>query len=281
MSRSLLGATALALGMAWGLASPRAAEASLERGRYLVETIMACGSCHTPQGPDGPVAGLHLAGGMVFDEGVFRAVSANITSDAETGVGGWSDAGLAKAIRECIRPNGQVIGPPMPCELYHGLGDDDLYAIVAYLRTIPPIHNQPEASTYSFPLPPAYGPPVSSQSAPDRADPVAYGGYLAGPIAHCVECHTPMGADGRRDWSRIGAGGSEFKGPWRISVAADLTPSGLGDWSDAEIVTAVTKGMGRDGRQLMPPMGYGFYRGIHPEDLTAIIAYLRQLPPAG
>jgi mono/diheme cytochrome c family protein len=281
MSRSLFGAAVLALGVAWSLASPRAAETPPERGRYLVETIMACGSCHTQQGPGGPVAGMHLAGGMVFDEGVFRAVSANITSDAETGVGGWSDAGLATAIRECIRPNGQVIGPPMPCELYHRLGDDDLHAIVAYLRTVPPIRNKPEASTYSFPLPPAYGPPVTSQSAPDRVDPVAYGGYLAGPIAHCVECHTPMGADGRRDWSRIGAGGFEFKGPWGVSVAADLTPSGLGGWSDAEIVTAVTKGIDRDDRQLMPPMGFGFYHDIHPEDLTAIITYLRQLPPAG
>ena len=272
----------LALGLAAMLGTARA-ETPLERGRYLAETIAACGNCHTPKGPGGPLPGRHLAGNWVVEDiPPFRAVAPNITPDRATGIGAWTDAQVARAIREGIRPDGSVIGPPMPMGLYRGLADDDLAAMVAYLRSIPAVANVSETSTYRIPLPPSYGPPVGPVSAPPRTDAVAYGAYLAGPVAHCLECHTPMLDGSRRDTTRLGAGGQVFAGPWGSAVAANITASrasGLGAWTDAEIERAIRTGVSRDGRRLHPPMAFSQYRDITAADMMALIAYLRSLPP--
>ena len=252
------------------------------RGRYLVETVAACGNCHTPQGPAGNLPGMTLAGGSVFDERPFRAVSPNITPDPETGIGRWTDAQLIRAIREGKRPDGTTIGPPMPFELYRGLSDADVAAMVAYLRTVPPVRNAVARSEYRIPLPPAYGPPVESVVGPPADDPVARGRYIAGPLGHCIECHTPMGEGGRGDGAKVGGGGQTFGGPWGVSVARNITPhpeAGIGRWSDDEVIRAMTKGVSADGRQLFPPMGYAYYAGASEADLRDLVAYLRSLPP--
>jgi mono/diheme cytochrome c family protein len=263
-------------------AAPAAAQDAglLARGRHLVEVTGACGNCHTPMGPQGPLPGRTLAGGTVFDEPPFRAVASNITQDRETGIGAWSDAQIARAIREGIRPDGRIIGPPMPIGLYRGLSDADLAAMVAFLRTVAPVRNAVEASVYRMPLPPSYGPPVANVAAPADT-PVARGAYLAGPVAHCIECHTPMLPNGQSDFTRTGAGGMEFRGPWGVSVARNITPhaDGLGAWSDAEIIRAVTEGVSRDGRPLAPPMAYAAYAGMTAQERADLVAYLRALPP--
>lgn len=254
----------------------------LARGRYLVESIAGCGNCHTPKGPNGDLPGMALAGGQVFDEQPFRAVASNITPDPETGIGRWTDAQIARAIREGIRPDGRIIGPPMPIELYRGISDDDLAAMVAYLRSVSAVRNAVPPSEYRIPLPPAYGPPVASVPNPPANDRVARGAYLAGPLGHCVECHTPMTPTGQRDWARTGAGGQPFNGPWGTSVARNITRDrahGIGDWTDAQIIRAVTQGVSADGRQLFPPMGYGYYARMTPTDLADLVAYLRSLRP--
>lgn len=278
-ARLAVAAIALTLG-----AATAGAETPIERGRYLVETIAGCGNCHTPRGPGGVfAAGKELAGGfVVVDIKEFRAVASNITPDKETGIGGWTDAQIAKAIREGIRPDGSLIGPPMPFELYRKISDTDLKAMVAYLRTVKPVKNKVEKSAYRIPLPPAYGPPVAAVPDVPRTDKVKYGEYLAGPVGHCVECHTPMDEKGRRIWSRIGQGGDRFEGPWGVSVSRNITPhpeDGLGKWTDAEIKRAITQGISKNGAKLFPPMGFGFYAKVKSEDLDAIVAYLRTLKP--
>src|SRR5690606_29719833 len=92
--------------------------------------------------------------------------SPNITPGGR--VADWTDEQLARAIREGIRPDGSVIGPPMPITMYRGLGDEDLAAIVAFLRTVPAVDGSPPKSEYRIPLPPAYGPPIDSVKAPER-----------------------------------------------------------------------------------------------------------------
>jgi mono/diheme cytochrome c family protein len=277
----LAGARAAALAVAIALAAvPTGARAEtlLERGTYLMQGIVACGNCHTPKGPDGELAGMELAGGFLMEDAPFTAFAPNITPDAETGIGAWTDAQIVTAIREGRRPDGTIIGPPMPIALYRDMSDRDVQAIVAYIRALKPVNNVVPRSVYRMPLPPGYGPPVTAVAEVPQDDTLAYGAYLAGPLGHCIECHSPMGPMGP-DWqNQTCAGGMQFPGPWGISHAANITPTNLGDWSDAEIRRAITDGVRPDGQLLLPPMAFGYYKNIAAGDLDAIVAYLRTLP---
>ena len=264
------------------VSSTASSETPLERGRYLMNGIAACGNCHTPQGPGGPVAGMELAGGLVIEEPPFTAIGSNITPDPDTGIGRWSDDEIVRAIREGIRPDGSLIGPPMPIALYRDMSDSDARAIVAYLRQVKPVANKVAKSIYRIPLPPAYGPPVGSVPAVAADGSARHGAYLAGPLGHCIECHTPMLADGRRDWTRTGAGGPPLNSPAGPVVPPNITPhpeDGIGRWTDAQIALAIAQGVSADGRKLNPPMGFAYYKTIRRPDMRALIAYLRALPP--
>lgn len=250
---------------------------SVERGDYLVNSIMGCGNCHTPLGPQGPVMDQALSGRLVEEDEMMTAISPNITPAGR--VSGWSDAELAHAIREGIRPDGTIIGPPMPFMAYRSISDDDLGSIVAYLRTVPAVENNPGTSEYRMPLPPAYGPPLETVSAPEEGVTAEYGEYLAA-IGHCMECHSPMTPQGP-DWGAgFARGGFEFHGPWGTSVSANLTnhPDGLADYTDDEIKTMITTATRPDGSQMLPPMPYGFLAQMTPEDLDALVLYLRSIP---
>jgi mono/diheme cytochrome c family protein len=257
------------------------AETPIERGTYLMHGVVACGNCHTPQGPDGPLPGMELAGGLVIEDEAFTVHTPNITPDPETGIGGWSDEEIIAAIREGRRPDGSIIGPPMPIGLYRDMADSDVEAIVAYLRQVPAVKNEVAPSQFRIPLPESWGPPVGSVADVPKDDPVVYGAYLAGPLGHCVECHTPM-VEGMPDFDRLGAGGLPFHGPWGISVSRNITPhpdDGIGGWTDEQIKRAITQGISADDTPLMPPMGFPYYANISAEDLDALVAYLRSVPP--
>ncbi|HEV7546635.1 MAG TPA: c-type cytochrome [Reyranella sp.] len=265
------------------------AQTEVERGKYLVESIMGCGNCHTPVGPNGPILDKALSGGPPIGEGnAFTAIPSNITPDPGTGIGKWTDAEIKTAIRQGRRPlnsqNGStLIGPPMPFGQYRAIADADIDAVVSYLRTVPAVRNAVAKSTYNIPLPPAWGPPIDKPiTAPPSSDEVAYGAYLAGPLGHCVECHTPMGPDHRQQFATLrGAGGMQFNGPWGLSVAKYITSDpeqGLGKWTDTEIERAIRSGIDKDGHALKPPMGYGYYSKISADDMAALIAWLRSLP---
>lgn len=260
-------------------AAPKSAV--LERGKYLMEGVVACGSCHMARGDKGqPLPEKGLSGGMVFDEPPFRAVVPNITPDPETGIGKWTDAQLAKAIREGVRPDKRLIGPPMPIGFYRHLSDDDLAAIIAYLRAQPPVKMAQPKSKYNIPLPPDYGPPIQSVKAPPASKQLAYGEYLAN-IGHCMECHSPRNEKGMLNLEKLGAGGQSFKGPWGESISRNLTPhpTGLKDFTDAQIIKSVRQGVDRSGQPYKPPMAYDYYKNISDADMAALIAYLRSLKP--
>jgi mono/diheme cytochrome c family protein len=261
------------------LAAPEAAV--LARGKYLMEGVVACGNCHVPLSDKGqPLFDKGLSGGMKFDDPAFNAVAPNITPDMETGIGKWTDAQLGKAIREGIRPDKSVIGPPMPIEFYRHLSDSDLAAIIAYLRAQPPVRNLVARSRFNMPLPPSYGPAITRVKAPPSSDKRAYGEYLA-QIGHCMECHTPRDAKGMLQHDRLGAGGQVIPGPWGESVTRNLTPhpSGLKDWTDAQIIKAVRQGVDRDGKAYKPPMAFSYYRNISDADMASLIVYMRSLKP--
>lgn len=260
------------------LTAPAFAETPQERGAYLVEGIAGCGNCHTPMGPEGPIMAQALAGRLVEKSDAFTAIAPNITPASH--IADWSDAELARAIREGIRPDGTLIGPPMPFAMYRGLSDTDLAAIVAYLRSVPAVESDLRVSTYNIPLPPAYGPPVETVADIAKGETVEYGAYLAGPVAHCMECHTPMGPMGPMIDTDLGRGGFEFHGPWGTSVASNLTShaDGLAEYSDEAVKTMITMGKRPDGTPMMPPMPYGYLAQMDSTDLNAILLYLRSLP---
>jgi mono/diheme cytochrome c family protein len=263
-------------GMLAGVAS---AETAIQRGEYLVRGIAGCGNCHTPVGENGFVMEQELAGRLVEKNDAFTAIAPNITPGGR--IAGWSDEQLKRAIREGLRPDGSLIGPPMPFAMYRGLSDTDLDAIVAFLRTVPAVESTFQASEYHMSLPPAYGPPVDSVADIPQSVTAEYGEYLAGPVAHCMECHTPMGPAGPMLSTDLGRGGFKFEGPWGTSIAANITShaDGLASYTDKELAAMITEGKAPDGRHMLPPMPYEYLARMSDDDLQAIILYLRELSP--
>jgi mono/diheme cytochrome c family protein len=120
------------------------AASPVQRGRSLVST-MACGHCHTPVDAEGrALPGLNFAGGMKMRLVVWGdVVSANLTSDNETGLGRYGDDDIKRAFTRGIKHDGSRMLPfPMGWPAYAHLTPQDQDAIVAYLRTIPPVKNQ-------------------------------------------------------------------------------------------------------------------------------------------
>ena len=278
------------------LASARA-EHLIERGSYLVNTILACGNCHTPKTRLGAaVPERNLAGGgLVFTTPAFDATAPNITPDPETGIGTWSGDDIKRALTEGIRPpHARLPGVPlaaiMPAGFYKALLPRDLDAIVTYLQSVKPVRNEVPAPVYKVPVVrDVYPDSETGFSESAIRDPVKLGAYL-GTIGICMECHSAR-ANGVSDFRNgLGKGGRKF-GPflaqgfpeaWAGSTAANITShpaAGIGAWSDTEIKRAITQGVSRDGRTLKPPMAFTWYAGMSAADLDGIVAWLRSIPP--
>jgi mono/diheme cytochrome c family protein len=263
-------------------ASAVQAQSPVERGKYLVNTIMTCQNCHTPKGERGaPIYERDLSSGLSWDEPPFKVTASNITQDKETGIGSWTDEQIKTALRKGQRPNGVQLAAIMPYDFYEILTDKDLNSIVAYLRTVKPVKQTVPDPIYKIALP-RHIPPGAEKpfTEADMTDKVKKGFYLA-TIGHCFECHTPMGPKGREFETRYGAGGFDFPGPWGKSTSRNITShkeKGIGAWTDAEIKRAITDGVSRDGSRLKPPMGFEFYKNMTNDDLDAIVAYLRTVP---
>ena len=271
---------------ACGIALPAAAadqDALVKRGAYLVNGPVACANCHTPRAADfSLLPGMDFAGGFHLVDPAFDVYTANITPDKETGIGNWTDAQIITAIREGKDDEGKIIFPPMPVPTYNSMSDDDVKAIVAFLHTVKPINNKVTESKWNVPqqaMPPAKGLP-----APPMTDKVAYGGYIVNSLAHCFECHTTAGPNGAPDFAHhLGAGGFEITlAPGMTIRTANITSdpeTGIGKWTDADIKKAITEGVTPTGGHLSPPMPFPFFKNMTAEDLDAVVAYVRTIPP--
>jgi mono/diheme cytochrome c family protein len=263
---------------------PAVDPAVLARGDYLVNVVMNCAACHTPIGPTGPVMEKRFAGGLEFPEPFGTWRSPNITQDQKTGIGSWTDEQIAAAIRTGKRPNGDQMYPIMPYMFYNVLSDDDIKAVVAYLRTIAPIENAVAGNT-DLKLPKIPAPPPAGTAPAD--DPVAQGAYYAS-LMHCAQCHTPMGPEGP-DMKKLMAGDSHgmempaFLGTGKL-YSANVTPdkkTGIGSWSDDDVIAVITQLKKKDGSPVMGPMAIlGMNWGkMQPEHVKGVVAWLRSLPP--
>jgi mono/diheme cytochrome c family protein len=270
------------------------AETPAQRGDYLVNTIMACGNCHSPRDATGTtIAEKAFSGGLTFNTPAFVATAPNITPDVETGIGSWSDAEIKRALVEGMRPDhgrfaGVALAAIMPANFYKALLPDDLNAVVAYLHTVKPVRNEVTDPVYKAPVHrDSYPAAEAGFSKTMFADPVGRGAYLV-TIGHCMECHTAWSRGVSDFKAGLGRGGRVFPPPPGSpdgtpgATAANITSdpaSGIGAWSDAEIGHAITHGLARDGRVLKPPMAYAYYAALKQADLADIIAYLRTVPP--
>jgi len=278
MIRLMLGLVAAAV-----VTSSAMAQSAVERGGYLVNTIMTCANCHSPKGPPAAVAGKDYSGGLRFDEPPFDVTAPNITPDKETGIGNWTDAQIKTLLLTGKNPHGIQEAEVMPTAFYPILTPGDLDGIVAYLRSLTPVKNKVADPVYKIALPHHVFPGAEkSYSQADLNDKLKRGFYLV-TIGHCMECHTPFVPPGGPDFANsLGKGGREFPGPWGVSKSRNITShktAGIGDWTDAEIKTAITQGKRKDGTPLKGPMGYQYYAKMTDADLDAVIAYLRTLPP--
>ena len=262
---------------------PSAAEVA--RGRYIFGATGGCG-CHTvPKGQPN-------AGGRKY-EGPFGTVySSNITPDRQTGIGGWTDEQIITAIRLGRRPNGERILPVHPFTVFNGMAEEDLRAVVAFLRTTKPVskQNQPKKLVPLFEsvMLPAWLVAFAPRETPPPKAPtagLARGEYLVKAVGHCGECHTPRTLTMAPDSSRFLAGTP--KGP-EDSAMPNITPdreTGIGKWSVEEIADYLGSGNKPDGDVaggLMAEVIEGTlagYKDMNKADLLAIAQYLKTIPP--
>ena len=262
--------------------APPAAE--IARGKYVFGATGGCG-CHTV--PKGPVN----AGGRKYEGPYGTVYSTNITPDRETGIGGWTDEQIITAIRLGRRPNGERLVPVHPYTVFNGMAEEDVKAVVAYLRTVPPVKraNLPKKTLPMFEsvLLPAWLAAFAPRETPPTAVPTsgtARGEYLVRAVAHCGECHTPRTMTMATDNSRFLAGTP--KGP-EDSEIPNITPdptTGL-TWSEEEIADYLGTGNKPDGDVAGGLMGeviegtLAGYKDMTKADRLAIARYLKTLPP--
>jgi mono/diheme cytochrome c family protein len=268
--------------------SARAAEPDqLARGKYVFGATGGCG-CHTEP------KGILNAGGRKY-EGPFGTVySGNITPDPKAGIGSWTDEQIIAAIRLGRRPNGERILPVHPFTSFNGMAEDDLAALVKFLRSVPPVSKPTPAKKITIPMfesvfLPAWLMTFASKETPPPAAPVsgvARGEYLVRAVGHCGECHTPRSALTMAvDNSRFLAGNTKKTGP-EGQATPNLTPDkGTGlDWNEEQIVTYLQTGNRPDGDVAGGLMGEVIqgtaagYKDLTKADLQAIARYLKSIP---
>jgi mono/diheme cytochrome c family protein len=264
--------------------------AVIERGRYLVEGPAHCGECHGAQaeGPPAPSRrGRPMSGGMEFHlpVGTFRVP--NITTDAETGIGRLKDAEIARLIRYGVKPNGQAALPFMP---YANLSDDDLTAVISYLRTQKPVHNrvaEHEVNPLGRVVQAYVLEPKGPSGTPRRSFPPAptaeYGKYIARDIGNCVMCHTQVDMRTGAFAGPIFGGGAEHEAtgnPRKKYVSPNLTPDPRWGWLEGWTEDAFVRRF-RGGRvHADSPMPWESFQGMTDDDLRALYRYFQTLPPA-
>jgi mono/diheme cytochrome c family protein len=261
--------------------------ARLARGKYLAESVNGCFGCHSDideKSPGRPVlAGREGCGRAWTAEGMPWLVAPNITPDAETGAGSWSDDMLARAIREGIGHDGRALFPIMPYERYREMSDEDLASVIVYVRSIKALHNALPLSAPPFPLNrlinAAPRPITAPVPDPDLSTPAKRGGYLV-TLAACADCHTPMDDKGRSIAGLEFAGGFPLHCPQGLKHSANLTPDATGiPYYDEGLFVEVIRSGRVKARELNGAMPWIYYRGMTDEDLKSMFAWLRALPP--
>ena len=269
----------------------------VERGEYLTLHVAMCVGCHSKRDfskYSGPVmAGSEGMGGEEFDQklGVPGVVYArNITPDAETGIGTWTDDEIVRAMTQGISKNGDTLFPIMPYFNLNRMAKEDILSIVAYIRTLKPIKNKIPARKLMAPTVAFYDPKLLQKTIdgnvrPPQSDPVKYGEYLI-TFSDCITCHTPLTPKGP-DMSRPYAGGFLFDaGGFKVNSANITSDSatGIGAWTEERFLNKFTAYREEKSYNFNPGkentyMPVTAYAGMKDDDLKAIYAYLHTVKP--
>ena len=260
----------------------------IARGQYVFALAGGC-ACHTvPKGTPN-------AGARAFPIPFGTVYSTNITQDKETGLGGWTDRQIFDAIIKGIRRDGSRILPVMPYEKYSGMAQEDLTALIAFLKTLKPVRKPtPELKTW-VPFMRSLGTFVYLKlfgrfhSSPPQAPKVGIerGRYLVEHVSLCGDCHTPRNSIGVPQQSLYMAGAGEKTGPLGEAVP-NITPdkeTGIGSWKREEIAELILTGTKPDFDNvegLMDEVIQGAphgYKDMKKDDALAIADYLKSIPP--
>jgi mono/diheme cytochrome c family protein len=267
-----------------------ASEARRARGKYLVEGVAACFHCHSDhdfRDPEYPVIeGRKGAGWSMPIPELGTVVAPNITPDAETGIGTWTDDEIARAIQEGIAKDGHALFPVMPYLNFRNLVDEDLASIVVYLRSIPPVRNVVPPMKLIFPLSLLVKtmpvPMTAHVPAPPRTTAEARGEYLVRTVASCQDCHTTADDKGLPLPGMEFGGGNLFHDPGQGMKAvfpANITqdPSGIAHYDEAMFIETMHAGQVR-GRVLSHIMPFENFKNMTDADLSDMWAYLKVQP---
>jgi mono/diheme cytochrome c family protein len=244
--------------------------ARIERGKHLSAAIAKCETCHAD----------NLAGGkMNLDLPPFRIVGPNLTRGQGGIAGQYSDADWVRAIRHGVSKDGRPL-LVMPSQVFNSLSDADLADIIAYVKSVPAVDNQLPSSELKLlgrallvggQLPPLPAEVIDHTAPPPAAVPagvsVEYGRYLA-TTAACFDCHGP------------GLSGGPIPGlPPGSPEARNITPTGIGSWSEADFFRSLREGKRPDGSAIDLLMPWDATRLMTDDEIKALFMYLKTVPP--
>jgi mono/diheme cytochrome c family protein len=265
-----------------GVPAALAQASVVERGAYLARAA-DCMVCHTTEG------GKEYAGGLGFKLPFGTLYSTNITPDKETGIGNYSDQDFLAAMHRGARRDGARLYPAMPFTSYTYVSDTDALAIKAYLFSLPPVRAAAPENTLMFPFnqrwamgfwSALFNPDTRFQPDTSKSPEWNRGAYLAEALAHCGECHTPRNLAFALN-NRLKFAGAVTAG-WRaFNISSDKT-TGVGAWRDEDLISYLSIGHADGHGTASGPMGEAVDHSLSklaPEDIRAVVAYLRSVPP--
>ncbi len=259
--------------------------ALVEKG-HAIATAADCMACHTA-----PRTGKSFAGGYPIVSPLGTIYSTNITPSKTSGVGDYSEAEFSRAVRQGIRKDGAHLYPAMPYDSYAGITDEDMHALYAYfMHGVEPVDDAPKAHT-ALPFPfnlrfsmafwnLLYARTKPFAPAAGVSDDINRGAYLVNVLGHCASCHTPRNMLMGAVQGEALAGG--FVGPWYApNITADPV-SGIGGWTQDELVAYLRTGHAKGKNQAAGGMAEAVQNSLQylpASDLVAIAAYLRSTAP--
>ncbi|WP_435490623.1 c-type cytochrome [Variovorax sp. ZT4R33] len=256
----------------------------VEKGRLLA-VAADCAACHTT-----PKGGAPFAGGYRIESPLGAIVASNITPSKSAGIGDYTLDEFARSLRQGVRKDGAHLYPAMPYTAYTQLSDDDTAALYAYfMHGVAPVDKPAPTTQLPFPFNLRFSMAVwnalflkDERFVPDASKTAEWnrGAYLAGALAHCSTCHTPRNALMAEQGDKAFLSGGSLGAWYAPNITGDAT-SGIGAWSEAELVQYLRTGRVAGKAQAAGPMAEAIEHSLQhlPDaDLKAIAVYLKQVP---